>query len=153
MYLDQRLETVLFDRKGSASGGGWVSSYGEIDRYGGRGDFRSPPPRAYEYIDGGGAPGMTRRSRSFGDVTEAAGGRDGRDKPGAAATTPIQDMTPERLFGKMSHLQRLLDRFLSCRPTGLAKTGFEEAGRRWWRWRQGESEGEGRRRGVVLGGE
>ncbi|CAI0444321.1 unnamed protein product [Linum tenue] len=87
MYLDQRLEMVLFDRKGSASGGG-----GEIDRYGGR------------------------------DVTEAAGGRDGRDKPGAAATTPIRDMTPERLFGKMSHLQRLLDRFLSCRPTGLAKT-------------------------------
>ncbi|CAI0444320.1 unnamed protein product [Linum tenue] len=74
MYLDQRLEMVLFDRKGSASGGG-----GEIDR-------------------------------------------DGRDKPGAAATTPIRDMTPERLFGKMSHLQRLLDRFLSCRPTGLAKT-------------------------------
>ncbi|CAI0444316.1 unnamed protein product [Linum tenue] len=109
MYLDQRLEMVLFDRKGSASGGG-----GEIDR--------SPPPRAYEYSDGGGAPGMTRRSRSFGDVTEAAGGRDGRDKPGAAATTPIRDMTPERLFGKMSHLQRLLDRFLSCRPTGLAKT-------------------------------
>ncbi|CAI0444317.1 unnamed protein product [Linum tenue] len=72
MYLDQRLEMVLFDRKGSASGGG-----GEIDRYGGR---------------------------------------------GAAATTPIRDMTPERLFGKMSHLQRLLDRFLSCRPTGLAKT-------------------------------
>ncbi|CAK7353714.1 unnamed protein product [Dovyalis caffra] len=30
-------------------------------------------------------------------------------------------MKPERIFGKMGHLQRLLDRFLSCRPTGLAK--------------------------------
>ncbi|KAL0394272.1 UNVERIFIED_CONTAM: putative clathrin assembly protein [Sesamum latifolium] len=30
-------------------------------------------------------------------------------------------MNPERIFGKMGHLQRLLDRFLSCRPTGLAK--------------------------------
>lgn len=31
------------------------------------------------------------------------------------------EMAIERVFGKMGHLQRLLDRFLSCRPTGLAK--------------------------------
>ncbi|CAN1853750.1 Putative clathrin assembly protein At2g25430 [Linum perenne] len=130
LYLDQRLELVLFDRKGSVGGGGGGSSHGgEIERYGAREDFRSPPPRSYEYSDnyGGGAdggfgnPGMNRRSRSFGDVNEAAGSsREGRDQ--RKAVTPLQDMKPERIFGKMAHLQRLLDRFLSCRPTGLAKT-------------------------------
>ncbi|KAL3646038.1 hypothetical protein CASFOL_011218 [Castilleja foliolosa] len=35
--------------------------------------------------------------------------------------TPLREMKPERIFGKMGHLQRLLDRFLSCRPTGFAK--------------------------------
>ncbi|KAL8244517.1 hypothetical protein R6Q59_010775 [Mikania micrantha] len=30
-------------------------------------------------------------------------------------------MKPERIFGKMGHLQRLLDRILSCRPTRLAR--------------------------------
>lgn len=48
MYLDQRLELVLFERKGGSAGG---SSHGEIERYGARGDFRSPPPRPYEYND------------------------------------------------------------------------------------------------------
>ena len=37
------------------------------------------------------------------------------------SVTPLRDMTPERVFGKMGHLQKLLDRFLACRPTGLAK--------------------------------
>ncbi|CAN6979225.1 unnamed protein product [Brassica rapa subsp. trilocularis] len=37
------------------------------------------------------------------------------------AATPLPEMPPERIFGKMGHLQRLLDRFLNLRPTGLAK--------------------------------
>ncbi|CAN0877564.1 Putative clathrin assembly protein At2g25430 [Linum grandiflorum] len=134
MFLDQRLELVLFDRKGAvSSSGGAGSGHGEIERYGARGDFRSPPPRPYEYSDYGdhrgsnesgfGNPGMTRRSRSFGDMNEAAGREGGRgDDRKAIAITPLREMKPERIFGKMAHLQRLLDRFLSCRPTGLAKT-------------------------------
>ncbi|KAJ9184032.1 hypothetical protein P3X46_007816 [Hevea brasiliensis] len=129
MYLDQRLELMLFDRKGgSAAGGGGSggSVHGEIDRYGTRDDFRSPPPRPYEYNDygdyrgesGHGGYGMTRRTRSFGDMSEAVG-RDGREE--RRVVTPLREMKPERIFGKMAHLQRLLDRFLSCRPTGLAK--------------------------------
>lgn len=123
MYLDQRLEMMLFDRKsrGSRDGGG---SVGGDDRYGGgRDDFRSPPPsRPYEYDYTGAESshgyGMTmRRSRSFGDVSEAAEKR----VSVTVTVTPLRDMKPERIFGKMGHLQRLLDRFLSCRPTGLAK--------------------------------
>ncbi|XP_044471911.1 putative clathrin assembly protein At2g25430 isoform X1 [Mangifera indica] len=123
MYLDQRLELVLFDRKGgsnSVSGSGSHHN-GFGSRYGD--DFRSPPPRLneYDYGDsrgnsGYGNYGMTRRSRSYGDMSEAAGRE---EKKGVV--TPLREMKPERIFGKMGHLQRLLDRFLSCRPTGLAK--------------------------------
>ncbi|KAJ3682740.1 hypothetical protein LUZ60_012967 [Juncus effusus] len=35
--------------------------------------------------------------------------------------TPVREMKPERLLNRMHHLQQLLDRFLACRPTGLAK--------------------------------
>nr|KJB07623.1 hypothetical protein B456_001G033900 [Gossypium raimondii] len=126
MYLDQRLELMLFDRKSSGGSGAGGSSHGSADdRYGGRDNFRSPPPRPYEYDygdirgdNGYGNYGMTRRTRSYGDMSEAAG-RDGREEK--KAVTPLREMTPERIFGKMGHLQRLLDRFLSCRPTGLAK--------------------------------
>lgn len=145
MYLDQRLEMMLFDRKGGATsgagagagrgggsyGGSYGGGYGD-DRLGprdGGSNFRSPPPRPYEYDgdfrggEGGGYGnyGM-RRSRSYGDMSESVGreGREGREE--RRVVTPLREMKPERIFGKMGHLQRLLDRFLSCRPTGLAKT-------------------------------
>lgn len=142
MYLDQRLELTLFDRKGGSgggrggSGGGSVGGFRDDRSFGGYGDdrfgprdsnsnFRSPPPRPYEYDgefgrEGGGGYGGygMRRSRSFGDMSESVG-REGREEK--RVVTPLREMKPERLFGKMGHLQRLLDRFLSCRPTGLAK--------------------------------
>lgn len=117
MYLDQRLELILFDRKGGSGSG----SVGHSNNGFGpdRDNFRSPPPRAieYDYGDsrGDNGYGMTRRSRSYGDVNDAPGREERR------AVTPIREMKPERIFAKMGHLQRLLDRFLSCRPTGLAK--------------------------------
>ncbi|XP_030548308.1 putative clathrin assembly protein At2g25430 [Rhodamnia argentea] len=130
MYLDQRLELILFDRKsgggsgpsGSANGGGSVRSE---DRYGGRDDFRSPPPRGSDYDYGdyrgenGNHGGVMRRSRSYGDMSDAVVVRDGKEE--RRVVTPLREMKPERIFGKMGHLQRLLDRFLACRPTGLAK--------------------------------
>ncbi|KAJ6354652.1 hypothetical protein OIU77_005288 [Salix suchowensis] len=138
MYLDQRLELVLFERKGGDGGrvggsrGAGSAHGGEIERYYGgrgdfgRGDFRSPQPRAYEYSDqyngdynrGESGNGMARRTRSYGDMSEVEM-REGREEKKTA--TPLREMKPERIFGKMGHLQRLLDRFLSCRPTGLAK--------------------------------
>ncbi|WOG82288.1 hypothetical protein DCAR_0101451 [Daucus carota subsp. sativus] len=109
MYLDQRLEMIVYERKQSGGSNG-----GEIQKW------RSPPNnRGYEYDNyesrgpnGYGSQGM-RRARSFEDVRESEAGK--------KAVTPLREMTPERIFGKMSHLQRLLDRLLSCRPTGLAK--------------------------------
>uniref|UniRef100_A0A803NKL6 ENTH domain-containing protein n=1 Tax=Cannabis sativa TaxID=3483 RepID=A0A803NKL6_CANSA len=39
----------------------------------------------------------------------------------AMVLTPLREMKPEKIFVKMGHMQRLFDRFLACRPTGLAK--------------------------------
>ncbi|KAL8498781.1 hypothetical protein ACS0TY_021926 [Phlomoides rotata] len=116
LYLDQRLELIVYERKQSRPSGG-----GEIERFGGRDDgqnYRSPPGsnRGYdydynEYRDEANY-GM-RRSRSSDDVRKSPNER--KD------VTPLREMNPERILGKMSHLQRLLDRFLASRPTGLAK--------------------------------
>lgn len=129
MYLDQKLELIVFERKSGGGGpSGGVNGSGSVhseDRYGTRDDFRSPPPRGYDYEYGdsrgeyGNYGGGMRRSRSFGDMSESARPREGKEE--RRAVTPLREMTPERIFGKMGHLQRLLDRFLACRPTGLAK--------------------------------
>lgn len=103
MYLDQKLELMLHERK--QSGG---------DSVGGGGEQRwRSPPNEFRDESGYGNYGM-RRSRSFDDARERS--RDERKD-----VTPLRDMKPERIFGKMGHLQRLLDRFLACRPTGVAK--------------------------------
>ncbi|KAK9742239.1 hypothetical protein RND81_03G158000 [Saponaria officinalis] len=111
LYLDQKLELMLFERKM-----GGRESGGEIVKYESRDDrFRSPPSRFdNEYGDFREEPRM-RRSRSFGDVGESNPREDNK------AVTPFREWTTERIFAKMILLQRLLDRFLSCRPTGLAK--------------------------------
>ncbi|KAL0330546.1 UNVERIFIED_CONTAM: putative clathrin assembly protein [Sesamum radiatum] len=115
LYLDQRLELMVYERKQSGNGG-------EIERFGGSRDdrynYRSPPGSNrgydYDYNEHRGEPGYgMRRSRSSSDVRDSTMER--KD------VTPLREMNPERIFGKMGHLQRLLDRFLSCRPTGLAK--------------------------------
>lgn len=36
-------------------------------------------------------------------------------------TTPLRDMKIDQIFSKAQHLQHLLERFLACRPTGVAK--------------------------------
>ncbi|KAK9945992.1 hypothetical protein M0R45_011479 [Rubus argutus] len=134
MFLDQRLDLILFERK-SGSGTTPARDQGSNNYRdsGGSGTFRSPPPRPnYEYEYGGEAReyenggmrrsrsydydngGGMRRSRSYGDVSESA-------KSEKRVVTPLREMKPETIFGKMGHLQRLLDRFLSIRPTGLAK--------------------------------
>ncbi|KAL4579367.1 hypothetical protein LXL04_015510 [Taraxacum kok-saghyz] len=107
-YLDQKLDLIAYERKQKPG------SIEEPDRF--REDrYRSPPSRGNEYgyndFDEPGYNGNMRRSRSSGDVREA-------DKK---TVTPLRDMAPERIFGKMGHLQKLLDRILSCRPTGLAR--------------------------------
>ncbi|MQL93006.1 hypothetical protein Taro_025636 [Colocasia esculenta] len=41
--------------------------------------------------------------------------------PSSVRSTPVREMKPERVFSKAQRLQRLLERFLACRPTGAAK--------------------------------
>lgn len=119
LYLDQKLECMVYSDKklGNGSSG---SAHGGDDRYGRRDEpWRSPNSRPYDngaytggFRDDFGPP--PPRSRSYGDVVEAT--RDEK-KP----KTPLRDMKPESILGQMYQLQRLLDRFLACRPTGLAK--------------------------------
>lgn len=121
LYLDQKLELMLFDRKqggGVERGGSGLG--GEIVRYEPREDRWVSPPSRYDYDYGGPRDdsvgyGRIRRSRSSGDVRESSAREENK------AVTPLRDMKPERIFAKMGHLQRLLDRFLASRPTGLAK--------------------------------
>ncbi|KAL7121766.1 hypothetical protein ACP275_01G003800 [Erythranthe tilingii] len=98
MYLDQRLELMVYERKQRGD---------QIEKLGGR-DYDYQNEYRFDKSNSG-----IRRSRSSGDV------RDSTQEMKAA--TPLREMEPGRIFGKMDHLQRLLDRFLSCRPTGLAK--------------------------------
>ncbi|GAB4854584.1 hypothetical protein Ancab_023165 [Ancistrocladus abbreviatus] len=124
LYLDQKLEMMLFERKqrGKDRGSGSGSGHGgEIVRYEPREDRWKSPPNRYDYgygefrdEPGYGRSGF-RRTRSFGDVNESAAREEN------STVTPLRDMKPESIFAKMGHLQRLLDRFLACRPTGLAK--------------------------------
>ncbi|KAM5547956.1 putative clathrin assembly protein [Rosa sericea] len=37
-------------------------------------------------------------------------------------TTPVREMRPERVLGRLNDLLRILDRVLGCRPAGMAKT-------------------------------
>ncbi|CAH1428118.1 unnamed protein product [Lactuca virosa] len=103
-YLDQKLDLVAYERKQKNNGIEQPDKFRE-DRW------NSPPSRGYNDFESPGYGGNMRRSRSSGDVREG-------DKK---SITPLREMEPERIFGKMGHLQRLLDRILSCRPTGLAR--------------------------------
>ncbi|EYU20257.1 hypothetical protein ABFS82_01G004000 [Erythranthe guttata] len=99
MYLDQRLELMAYEREQRSD---LIKKLGVRD---------------YDYMNmyrfHKSSSGI-RRSRSSGDVRDST-------QEMIAATPPLREMEPGRIFGKMDHLQRLLDRFLSCRPTGLAK--------------------------------
>ncbi|XP_071708778.1 putative clathrin assembly protein At2g25430 [Rutidosis leptorrhynchoides] len=110
-YLDQRLDLIAYERKQN----------GDMEKF--REDrWRSPQHRGYDYDYNESRDeigyGNIRKTRSSGDVREGSSGSSSHDKKDA---TPLRDMKPERIFGKMGHLQKLLDRVLSCRPTGLAR--------------------------------
>ncbi|KAK1298368.1 putative clathrin assembly protein [Acorus calamus] len=118
LYLDQRLECVLYERKQSSS-----SSSSDAPP-------RDQPRRYHDDFDvpyGGGVNGG-RGGDSYGRYSPGRGnsghygsGRDDRNERKPPPMTPVREMKAERLLGRMQHLQQLLDRFLACRPTGLAK--------------------------------
>ncbi|KAK3432389.1 hypothetical protein EUGRSUZ_E04281 [Eucalyptus grandis] len=94
MYFGQQLELILFDIK-SGSGGPSGSA------------------------NGGDSVHNEDRSRSYGDMSDGVAVKEGKEDRRVA--TPLREMKQERIFGKMGHLPRLLDQFLVCRPTCLAK--------------------------------
>ncbi|KAF9615606.1 hypothetical protein IFM89_024702 [Coptis chinensis] len=98
IYLDQKVEFMLYEhnqRGGNGNGGDRRHSRSVSDEYGSYGV--KVPQRSYSDND-------------VGEIRE-------RKPP-----TPLREMKPERILGRMSHLQLLLDRFLACRPMGMAKS-------------------------------
>ncbi|GAU20255.1 hypothetical protein TSUD_353190 [Trifolium subterraneum] len=45
-----------------------------------------------------------------------------KDKEVVVRSPPLTEMKTDQLFSKMQHLQVLLERFMACRPTGIAKS-------------------------------
>ncbi|PSS36108.1 Clathrin assembly protein [Actinidia chinensis var. chinensis] len=98
LYLDEKLEFMLYERKLSS-----VDKRGNEGRYG-YGEFRDE--QSY---------GMNRRLRSYGDLNESV------DREQRKKETPVREMKPERVLERLHQLLRILDRFLVCRPTGMVK--------------------------------
>lgn len=110
MYLDEKVEFVVYQKnlKGVESAEG---------KFAERDDSWGPSRRGYgEYKDDFN-PGMGRRTRSYDDVNEAIE----KDQI-KSVITPVREMKPERILDRLTHLLRILDRVLGCRPSGAAKS-------------------------------
>ncbi|XP_031500348.1 probable clathrin assembly protein At4g32285 [Nymphaea colorata] len=94
LYLDQRLEWLLFENKRSNARQNSRERSKRSDYYGEDYD------NGHSYNDSG-------------DRRERAEER--------SATTPLREVKMERIFARMHYMQQVLDRFLACRPTGAAK--------------------------------
>ncbi|KAF7147836.1 hypothetical protein RHSIM_Rhsim03G0250000 [Rhododendron simsii] len=97
-YLDEKLEFMVYERKLSG-----VDGRKNEDGYG-YGEFRDEP-----------AYGMNGKSTSYGDLNESVVREQRKEK------IPLREMKPERVLERLNELLRLLDRFLACKPTGMAK--------------------------------
>ncbi|KAG6530456.1 hypothetical protein ZIOFF_012695 [Zingiber officinale] len=111
LYLDQRLECIMYERK--QGGGSSRSNESGTDRW--RSPQRHGDHDPYAY----GSYGRSSYSPPRGNRRDGYEERqDGEEKK---PPTPLRDMNPERVLGKMYHLQQLLGRLLASRPTGNAK--------------------------------
>lgn len=97
-YLDEKLEFMVYERKLSGVDG---RKNEDGYRYG---EFRDEP-----------AYGMNGKSTSYGDLNESVVREQRKEK------IPVREMKPERVLERLNELLRLLDRFLACKPTGMAK--------------------------------
>ncbi|GAV82486.1 ANTH domain-containing protein [Cephalotus follicularis] len=107
MYLDEKVEFAVYEKK---LGGGDGRFEERDDRFG-----MSKHGQYGESRDDFDV-GTGRKSRSYGDLNES----DNREPK--RGVTPIREIRPERVLGRLDHLLRMLDRVLACRPTGLAKS-------------------------------
>ncbi|KAG6490824.1 probable clathrin assembly protein At4g32285 [Zingiber officinale] len=116
LYLDQRLECIMYERK--QGGGSKHSNESRTNRW------KSPQRNGSDFGDHDPyAHGNYGRSSYS---SPQSNGRDGyyeerQNGEEKKPLTPLNDMKLERVFGRMHHLQQLLERFLACRPTGNAK--------------------------------
>ncbi|KAL8189604.1 hypothetical protein R6Q57_029170 [Mikania cordata] len=62
--------------------------------------------------------GISHKSRSYGDLDELWGER----KDVKVVRTPVRGMKPDRVLERLNKLLRLIDRVLSCRLAGSAKS-------------------------------
>ncbi|XP_031266384.1 probable clathrin assembly protein At4g32285 [Pistacia vera] len=95
MYLDEKVEFDFYEKK----------------KLGGDGKIEEKDDRFKDDFD----RGMGMRSRSYGDVNESVRREEKKE------ATPMREMSPERVLGRLNQLLRILDRVLACRPTGAAK--------------------------------
>ncbi|PIN14690.1 Clathrin assembly protein AP180 [Handroanthus impetiginosus] len=96
LYLDQKLEFTAYERK---------LNLGD--------DEKRRNDDGYEESRDEAAYGMDRSSRSYGDLNESRRQRN--------EVTPVRELGPERVLGRLNQLLQLLHRFLASRPTGAAK--------------------------------
>ncbi|PKA63189.1 Putative clathrin assembly protein [Apostasia shenzhenica] len=122
LYLDQRLECIINERKqgGSSSGGFGDSSGGGRSLHSPRDQQRWRSQVPYHYSDYGdpdpyGSGSYGRNTNSSPRNSDPGQGEERRP------ATPLREMKPEKVLARMHQLQQLLDRLLACRPTGLAK--------------------------------
>ncbi|KAG5242807.1 clathrin assembly protein [Salix suchowensis] len=101
MYLDEKVEFAVFERRVRED----ERKFDEGDDESGRRENRDD----FEY-------GMPKRSRSYGELNGDMSKREKKKE-----ITPIKEMKPERLLGILDQQLRILDRVLACRPTGMAK--------------------------------
>ncbi|XP_022729347.1 probable clathrin assembly protein At4g32285 [Durio zibethinus] len=103
MYLDEKVEFSVFEKK-RRDGEGKFEERDERNRHE-YGEFRDDYDR-----------GMGRISGSYDDLNDSV--RREQRKEG----TPMREMRPERVLGRLNQLLRILDRVLGCRPAGMAKS-------------------------------
>ncbi|XP_008242801.1 PREDICTED: putative clathrin assembly protein At2g25430 [Prunus mume] len=95
MYLDEKVEFEVYERKSGGTDGGRLDQ----ER-----DYREE-----------------RKEFDYGnDVSDQSLERE--QKRETKSSTPIREMRPERVLGRLNDLLRVLDRILACRPAGAAKS-------------------------------
>ncbi|KAI3814632.1 hypothetical protein L1987_14273 [Smallanthus sonchifolius] len=63
---------------------------------------------------------ISHKSKSYGDLYDSVVRRDKKETK--MAITPVREMKPDRVLERLNKLLRLIDRVLSCRPAGNAKS-------------------------------
>ncbi|XVF48065.1 hypothetical protein PTKIN_Ptkin03bG0160800 [Pterospermum kingtungense] len=104
MYLEEKVEFSVSEKK-KRSGEGNFEERDERNSHG-YGEFRDDYDR-----------GMGRRSSSYGDNLNDSVKREQKREG-----TPMREMRPERVLGRLNQLLRILNRVLGCRPAGMAKS-------------------------------